>query len=119
MLVHPKDPVTVAKKKGVIYSISCAECPRTYIGQTRRSLNIHLQEHHRALKNAHVAASAVAEHVFQAGHSVDLSKASVIDFHPPTQTHCLLESWHIQHHQAPLNREKGPLPGLYATLLTD
>ena len=26
-LVHPKDPVAVSKRKGVIYSIPCAECP--------------------------------------------------------------------------------------------
>ena len=51
---------------------------------------------YRALKKGDVTTSAVAEHVLEAGH-----KASVIDY-------CLLESWHIQHHQAPLNRE-GPL----------
>ena len=117
MLVHPKDPVPVSKRKGVVYSIPCAECPRTYIGQTGRSLDLRLQEHRRALKNGDVTASAVAEHVFTAGHQVDLSKASVIDYHPHTQTRCLLESWHIQHQQAPLNRERGPMPGLYATLL--
>ena len=53
----------------------------------------------------------------EARHQVDLSKASVVDYHPHAQTHCLLESWHIQRHQVPLNREKGPMPGLCATLL--
>ena len=47
-----------------------------------------------------VSASAIAEHVFAAGHQVDLSKATVIDTHPHAQTRCLLESWHIQHEQA-------------------
>ena len=41
----------------------------------------------------------------------------VIDTHNHTQTCCMLESWHIQHHQSPLNRERGTLPGLYAALL--
>ena len=104
VLVHPKDPVPVSRKKGVIYSIPCAECPRTYIGQTGKSLDLHLQEHRRALKKEDVTTSAVAEHVFEADHQVDLSKASVIDYHPHIQTCCLLESWHI--------REKGPKPGL-------
>ncbi len=62
-------------------------------------------------------ASAVAEHVFALGHQIDLSKARVMDSHPHIQTRCLLESWHIQHEQAPLNREKGTLPVLYTTLL--
>ena len=29
----------------------------------------------------------------------------------------MLESWHIQHHQTTLNRERGTLPELYAALL--
>ena len=58
------------------------------------------------------------EHVFYSNHRLDLSKVMVIDTHSHTQTHCMLESWQIQHHQSPLNREKGTLPGLYAALLT-
>ena len=65
-----------------------------------------LQEHRQTLKKGNVTASAVAEHVFEPGHQLDLSKTLVIDYHPHNQTLCLLESWHIQHLQAPLN--KGP-----------
>ena len=43
---------------------------------------MHLQEHYWAIKNGDIAASAIAEHVFEAGHQVDLSKATVIDYHP-------------------------------------
>ena len=116
-LVHPKDPVPANHRKGVVYSIPCAECPHTYIGQTGRSLDHRLREHRRALKNGDVGSSALAEHVFASNHQVDLSKAMVIDTHNHTQTRCMLESWHIQHHQSPLNRERGTLPGLYAALL--
>ena len=41
-LVHSKDPVPANCRKGVVYSIPCAECPRTYIGQMGRFLNHHL-----------------------------------------------------------------------------
>ena len=58
------------------------------------------------------------EHVFSSNYWLDLSKVKVIDTHNHTQTRCMLESWHIQHHQSPLNRGKGTLPGLYAALLT-
>ena len=116
-LVHPKDPVPANHRKGVVCSIPCAECPRTYIGQTGRSLDHRLREHRRALKNGDLGSSALAEHVFSSNHQVDLSKAMVIDIHNHTQTRCILESWHIQHHQSPLNRERGTLPGLYAALL--
>ena len=42
-LVHPKDPVPANRRNGVVYSIPCAEYPRTYIGQTGRSLGHRLQ----------------------------------------------------------------------------
>ena len=102
----------------MICKVLAACIARTYIGQTGRSLDHRLREHRRALKNGDVGSSALAEHVFSANHQVDLSKAMVIDTHNHTQTRCMLESWHIQHHQSPLNREKGTLPGLYAALLS-
>ena len=40
---------------------------------------------------------------------MDLSKAMVIDTHNHIQTRCMLESWHIQNHQSPLNKERGTL----------
>ena len=116
-LVHPKDPIPEWQRKGVVYSVPCNECSRAYIGQTGRSLDHHIAEHRRALRNGDVTALALAEHVFTAGHKMDLSKATVIDTHPHAQTRCLLESWHIQHERTPLNRGRGTLPGLYATLL--
>ena len=114
-LVNPKDPVPERKRNGVIYSIPCNECQQSYIGQTGRSLDHRLGEHRRALRNGGVLASALVEQVFVSHHQMDLSK--VIDTHPHTETHCLLESCHIQHEQAPLNRGRGSMPGVYTTLL--
>ena len=116
-LVHPKDPVPELRRKGVVYAIPCDQCPRCYVGQTGRSLEQRLGEHHRALRKGDVLASAVAEHVFTSGHQINLSKARVMDSHPHTQTWCLLDFMHIQYEQAPLNREEGMLPGTYTTLL--
>ena len=38
MLVHPKDPVPLDQRKGVIYSTPCNRCPKAYIGQTGQTL---------------------------------------------------------------------------------
>ena len=65
LLVHPKDRVPMEEWKGVAYSIPCTDCPKVYIGQTGRCLKLRLKEHHCALKNGDVAASAVAEHTRQ------------------------------------------------------
>ena len=105
------------ERKGVVYSITCTVCPKVYIGQTGRSLKHRLKEHRRALRNGDVAASALAEHALVAGHGIDLSKTEVVDSNPYTATRCMLESWHIQHNENKLNRERGNLPKLYAALL--
>ena len=60
---------------------------------------------------------ALAEHALVAGHGIDLSKTEVVDSNPYTATRCMLESWHIQHNENKLNKERGNLPELYAALL--
>ena len=65
-----------------------------------------------------LGSSALAEHVYSSNHRVDLSKMVINTHTHNTQTRCMLESWYIQQHQYPLNREKGTLPDLYAALLT-
>ena len=100
----------------MVYCIRCAECPRAYIRQTGRSLGHWLRERHCALKNGDAADTAIAERLSSCNHKVDLSKVSVTDAHPHTQTHCMLKSWDIQHHHATLNRGKGTMPKLYAVL---
>ena len=116
-LVHPKDPVPLDQRTGVVYQIPCSECPKVYIGQSGRTLKQRLSEHRQALQKGDTAASALAEHVWSTGHQVNLSKAEVIDSHPFVTTRCLLESWHIQRHSNTLNREKGTLPREYTALL--
>ena len=66
-----------------------------------------LQEHHWALKKGDVTVSAVAEHVFEAGHQVDFSHIC-----------CLLESWHIQQKEEPLARTLCNSVGLTSALST-
>ena len=76
-----------------------------------------MSEHRRALKKGDIQASALAEHVLEASHAVDLSKSVVLDQHQHTTTRCMLEIWHIQRNQTTLNGERGALPEVYVALL--
>ena len=117
LLVHPKDPVPAEEWKVVVYSIPCMDCPKVYVGQTGRCLKQRVSEHRRALKKGDIQASALAEHVYETGHAVGLSKSEVLDHHHHTTTRCMLESWHIQHNRVALNRERRTLPEVYMALL--
>ena len=47
-LVHPKDQLPISRVSGVVYSIPCQDCDKTYIGQTGRTLEHRVKEHKRA-----------------------------------------------------------------------
>ena len=61
LVVHPKDPPKEDRAE-VVYQIPCSDCPQSYIGQTGRTLGQRLKEHQRAVRDNHVATSALAEH---------------------------------------------------------
>ena len=44
-LVHVKNRVQPDRIKGVVYTVNCAECESTYIGETKRTLDTRLKEH--------------------------------------------------------------------------
>jgi len=47
VLASGKDAVPASKRRGVVYEIPCGSCEHRYIGETKRSLNTRLKEHHR------------------------------------------------------------------------
>ena len=40
-----KDKIPVNQQKGVVYSIPCSDCPKKYIGETLRTMEVRLKEH--------------------------------------------------------------------------
>ena len=75
----PKDPLPDVERSNVVYRIPCAECPATYVGETKRKLCKRIDEHKRALRMCDFNASAVAEHAWNAGHHVDWSGVTILD----------------------------------------
>ena len=70
-LIHPMDVIPDMEKSDVVYCIPCAECPATYVGETKRKLCKRMDEHKRAVRMVDFTAPAIAEHGWNAGHSVD------------------------------------------------
>ena len=83
------------ERPGVVYHIPCTNCPKTYIGQTGRTLTQCLKEHRRAVTNGDLATSALAEHAHSTGHPINWTEARVIATCSHTSRRCLLKSWMI------------------------
>ena len=67
-LVHPKDVVPKMERSNVVYCIPCADCPASYVGETKRRLGKRMDEHWRAVQRAEVEVSALAEHAWKSDH---------------------------------------------------
>ena len=117
MLVHLKDPLPDMERSNVVYRIPCAEYPATYVGETKRKLCKRIDEHKRALRMCDCNASAVAEHVWNAGHHVDWSGVTILDLDQNLHRRLNLEACHIRMQPSPVNRDRGSLPPVYDHLL--
>ena len=64
----------------MVYCILCyvCECGSVYIGETGRQLKTHITEHKKAVTNANPR-NAIASHVWNTGHSIQVSETSGID----------------------------------------
>ncbi len=61
-LVRLKDKLSMEEQCGVVYQITCANCPAAYVGETKRPLAKRLKEHQRP-------GSPVSDHLVEHNHS--------------------------------------------------
>ena len=106
-LVHPKDKVPQQTRSGIIYQVTCADCPHCYIGETGRTLNERLKEHKRALRLNNPSHSAIAEHAYNTGHNIEWDNATIIDFESNIWKRKVKESLWINRIKPTLNRDTG------------
>ena len=69
LLGNPKSKETPMNKSG-IYEISCVDCEKMYIGQTKRKLVTRFKEHIAHFKYNRRGRSSVADHIFDTGHRI-------------------------------------------------
>ena len=93
-LVKVKPARPDMKKKGVVYELSCKDCPYVYIRETVRPLENHQSEHRTAVKND--AMNSIAVHAWASQHQVNCEDASVRQEERGYQRRRVLESLHIQ-----------------------
>lgn len=83
LLKSTKDPIDEMAKSGV-YRITCTDCRKIYIGQTRRNMETRLKEHLKEAvlarkKNSRDFRSKVAEHIVLEDHNVSKDNATIVN----------------------------------------
>ena len=96
-----------------VYRIPCKDCDKSYVGQTLRTLDRRIKEHHRSVITGDCDSSALAEHAWTSYHQIAWT---ILHQHQRWFQRCILQSWYI--HQVPnlLNRDSGNLPQPYRQL---
>ena len=84
-------------KTGVVYKIKCKDCNCVYIGETKRSLFMRINEHKRD------KTSVIATHCNDNNHSFDFKKLYIIDEERGWTKRKISESINIHMHNPTLN----------------
>ena len=114
--IKPKDPTPNHQQTGIIYRVTCRDCPQAYVGQSGRTLECRMKEHRRAVEHGNIDTSAIAEHAWKEDHRLDWEEVEVLDVNTEWYKRCVIESWYIQREPAAINREQGIMPQIYRTL---
>jgi len=74
-----KDCLFNYSKKNVVYKISCNDCDATYIGQTKRKLNIRISEHRNQNHRKSYNTTVITEHRLRHNHDFDWLNVKILD----------------------------------------
>jgi hypothetical protein len=77
-----------------IHTIPC-DCDRSYIGETRRPLEVRIKEHKYNLTQGLLEKSKLAQHAYEEGHKICWNKARVLQIEPNTTCRKYKESAHV------------------------
>ena len=75
-LVRVKQKTPEEKRKEVVYQVPCKDCPKVYIGETKRKLKFRISEHKQAVKRGDEK-NGIAVHAHTNNHSFNWEEARV------------------------------------------
>ena len=104
---------------GVVYEISCRDCDKVYVGQTKNSLDTRMKQHRAACRSMQIEKSALAQHAIEEGHSIDWEGAKVVVKETRWRQRLFAEAFHTtKKSDRAINRCELFLPSVYKSLMS-
>ena len=100
----------------MVYEIPCHECEDVYHGQTKRPVNVRINEHEAATRLNHPDDSATAEHAIECNHTIDYNGTKIIKTVKKAQHLDLAEYIVIKKERPAMNRNKPEVNPVYQAL---
>ena len=105
----PKDQIDKEETRDPVYNIPCADCSKSYIGETQGKFITRKGEHQKAVARRQGEKSALADHVIKTNHDIAWDKATVLRTNNNWHQRKILEAREINCAKDPLNRDDGVL----------
>ena len=104
----------------VVFKKECDSCSSVYIGQTSQLLKNRQAQHQNNVKNRDKK-SALANHVINTGHKINLNNITILDIEPHKKIREFSEMLNIHTHQNTLNRTEDTqmLKNIYKSFLNN
>jgi len=98
-LSNVKDKIDKKDKSGVIYEITCNDCQKSYIGQTKQYLKDRLKQHASTVKLANKKQhdkTALSQHAVKERHHFNFQNTKILDTEANYYKRIIKESLYIQ-----------------------
>lgn len=97
-----KDTTKKWEQTNVVYQFYCKDCPATYVGETKRSLKIRINEH----KKHKTENSVVSLHEINNNHTFDWVRAKILHFETNFRKRLLSEMIFIKINTNSINKKE-------------
>ncbi|XP_050299707.1 uncharacterized protein LOC126738416 [Anthonomus grandis grandis] len=116
-VVSKTKPDGMVDTKNCVYRIPC-ECGDSYIGETKRPLEIRAKEHRSWTQRGEVSKSGIAEHAWHNGHNIHWSEAKILHKEQHWRKRKFVEAAFISQNQRIFSQPSVDIPNIWKPLLS-
>jgi len=102
--VH-KDALSLFSRSNVVYRINCLNCDASYVGQTKRALNMTISQHRNHVRRNSSQPSVITDHKRISGHEFDWENVKILDSESNYNKRLISEMIYIKKQKHRLNAQ--------------